>query len=49
MAYLMRLINIGAFVAQYFYIEDHTFRIVEIDGVYVDAQEADTLYMTKIE
>lgn len=43
--YLMRLINIGAFVAQYFYIEDHTFRIVEIDGVYVDAQEADTLYI----
>ncbi|CAI7624527.1 unnamed protein product [Penicillium manginii] len=43
--YLMRLINIGAFVAQYFYIEDHTFRIVEIDGVYVDEQEADTLYI----
>ncbi|KAF9888558.1 ferroxidase fet3 [Aspergillus nanangensis] len=44
--YLMRLINIGAFVAQYFYITDHTFRIVEIDGVYVDAQEADTLYLS---
>ncbi|EXJ83133.1 hypothetical protein A1O1_06752 [Capronia coronata CBS 617.96] len=43
--YLIRLINIGAFVAQYFYIEDHTFRIVEIDGVYVDAAEADTLYI----
>ncbi|KAJ5793293.1 uncharacterized protein N7503_009271 [Penicillium pulvis] len=43
--YLLRLINIGAFVAQYFYIEDHTFRIVEIDGVYVDEQEADTLYI----
>ncbi|POR39497.1 Iron transport multicopper oxidase FET3 [Tolypocladium paradoxum] len=31
--YLLRLINIGAFVGQYFYIEDHTFKIVEIDGV----------------
>ncbi|KAJ5326232.1 uncharacterized protein N7506_009334 [Penicillium brevicompactum] len=44
--YMLRLINIGAFVAQYFYIEDHTFRIVEIDGVYVDAQEADVLYIS---
>ncbi|CAI7639808.1 unnamed protein product [Penicillium bialowiezense] len=44
--YLLRLVNIGAFVAQYFYIEDHTFRIVEIDGVYVDEQEADVLYIS---
>ena len=43
--YLIRLINIGAFVAQYFYIEDHTMRIVEIDGVYVDETEADILYI----
>ncbi|RFU23617.1 hypothetical protein B7463_g12721, partial [Scytalidium lignicola] len=44
--YLMRLINIGAFVAQYFYIEDHTFQIVEIDGVYTEPTEADTLYIS---
>ncbi|KAJ6113454.1 hypothetical protein N7523_006771 [Penicillium sp. IBT 18751x] len=44
--YLIRLINVSAFVAQYFYIEDHTFKIVEIDGVYVDATEADTLYIS---
>lgn len=43
--YLLRLINIGAFVAQYFYIEDHSFKIVEIDGVYTEAQEADILYI----
>jgi iron transport multicopper oxidase len=43
--YLMRLINIGAFVAQYFYIEDHTFTIVEIDGIYTEPTEADTLYI----
>ncbi|KKK22725.1 hypothetical protein P175DRAFT_0504307 [Aspergillus ochraceoroseus IBT 24754] len=43
--YLLRIINIGAFVAQYFYIEDHTFKIVEIDGVYTEPTEADTLYI----
>lgn len=43
--YLFRIINISAFVGQYFYIEGHTFRIVEIDGVYVDAAEADTIYL----
>ncbi|PWY88540.1 hypothetical protein BO70DRAFT_359994, partial [Aspergillus heteromorphus CBS 117.55] len=43
--YLLRLINIAAFVAQYFYIEDHSLRIVEIDGVYVEPTEADVLYI----
>ena len=43
--YLLRLINISAFVAQYFYIEDHTFDIVEIDGVYTEPTEASTLYI----
>ncbi|GAQ34224.1 ferroxidase fet3 [Aspergillus tubingensis] len=44
--YLFRLINIGAFVAQYFYIEDHTMRIVEVDGIYTDEAEADILYIS---
>jgi iron transport multicopper oxidase len=44
--YLLRLINQGAFVAQYFYIEDHTFKIVEIDGVYTEPTEADVLYIS---
>jgi iron transport multicopper oxidase len=43
--YLLRLINTGAFIAQYFYIEGHTFQIVEIDGVYTNPTEADTLYI----
>ncbi|GAD92842.1 iron transport multicopper oxidase FET3 [Paecilomyces variotii No. 5] len=43
--YLLRLINIGAFVAQYFYIEGHSFKIVEIDGVYTEPAEADILYI----
>ncbi|KAJ5113973.1 hypothetical protein N7456_002507 [Penicillium angulare] len=44
--YLIRLINISAFVGQYFWIEDHTMRVVEIDGVYVDETEADKLYLS---
>ncbi|RAL13181.1 putative ferrooxidoreductase Fet3 [Aspergillus homomorphus CBS 101889] len=43
--YLLRLVNIAAFTAQYFYIEDHTFKIVEIDGVYTEPTEADMLYI----
>ncbi|RAO71451.1 uncharacterized protein BHQ10_007463 [Talaromyces amestolkiae] len=44
--YLIRLINTAAFVGQYFWIEDHTMRIVEIDGIYVDETEADSLYLS---
>lgn len=44
--YLIRFINIGAFVGQYLYIEDHTFRIVEVDGIYTEPAEADTLYIS---
>ncbi|PQE07455.1 Iron transport multicopper oxidase FET3 protein [Rutstroemia sp. NJR-2017a BBW] len=43
--YLMRIINTGAFAAQYFYIQDHTFEIVEIDGVYTERAEASVLYV----
>lgn len=43
--YLLRLLNIGAFVSQYFYIEDHKFTIVEVDGVYTEPTEADLLYI----
>jgi iron transport multicopper oxidase len=43
--YLFRIINTSAFVAQYFYIEDHTFQIVEVDGVYTEPTEASLLYI----
>jgi len=43
--YLLHLINVGAFVAQYFYIEDHTFKVVEIDGVYTEPAETSILYI----
>lgn len=41
--YFMRIVNLGMFVSQYLYIEDHKFTIVEIDGVYVEPQETDSL------
>ncbi|KAK4497613.1 hypothetical protein PRZ48_010266 [Zasmidium cellare] len=44
--YMLRLINIGAFVGQYFYIDDHELTIVEIDGVYTEPQKADVLYIS---
>ncbi|KAA8642428.1 hypothetical protein EYZ11_005607 [Aspergillus tanneri] len=44
--YLMHLINMGAFVGMFFYIEDHSFKIIEIDGVYTEPKEADMLYLS---
>lgn len=43
--YLMRIANIGAFVGQYLYIEDHNFTIVEVDGVYTEPAEASSIYI----
>ncbi|THX67128.1 hypothetical protein D6D08_06828 [Aureobasidium pullulans] len=43
--YLLRIINTGAFVAQYFYIEDHNFTIVEVDGVFTEPEEASLIYI----
>lgn len=43
--YYLRIVNMGMFVSQYLKLEDHTFTIVEIDGVYVDPVETDSLYM----
>lgn len=44
--YLLRVVNMGLFVSQYLYIEDHTFTIVEIDGVKIHPVEVDSLYLT---
>jgi iron transport multicopper oxidase len=43
--YLLRVVNTGAFVAQYFYIEDHDFTIVEVDGVFTEPKQASLLYV----
>lgn len=44
--YFLRIINIGAFAAQYFWIEGHSFKIIEVDGIYTEPTEADQLYIT---
>ena len=44
--YMFRIINMGAFAGQYFWIEGHTMRIVEVDGIYTEAAEADMIYIT---
>lgn len=44
--YFIRIVNMAAFAAQYFWIEGHSFRIIEVDGVYHKPQEADMIYAT---
>ncbi|KAI9893282.1 MAG: hypothetical protein M1814_000411 [Vezdaea aestivalis] len=44
--YMLRIVNMAAFAAQYFWIEGHKMRIIEVDGIYTDAAEADTIYLT---
>ncbi|CAM1502605.1 Fc.00g073810.m01.CDS01 [Cosmosporella sp. VM-42] len=44
--YLIRLINIGAFAGQYFWIEGHNLSIIEVDGVYTKPAEANMIYLS---
>lgn len=44
--YMFRIINVGAFAGQYFWFEGHTMRIVEVDGIYTEAAEAELIYIT---
>ncbi len=44
--YLFRMINMGAFAGQYLWFEGHTMRIVEVDGIYTEPAEAETIYIT---
>ena len=37
--YLLHLINVGAFASHYFWIQDHTMRIVEVDGIWTEESE----------
>ncbi|TKA66614.1 hypothetical protein B0A55_08152 [Friedmanniomyces simplex] len=43
--YYFRLSNVGAFAGQYFWVEGHTMRIIEVDGVYTDPAETDMIYI----
>ncbi|KAI9809142.1 MAG: hypothetical protein M1825_002432 [Sarcosagium campestre] len=44
--YLVRMINIAAFAGFYLWIEGHTFKVVEVDGVHTDPAETDMIYFT---
>ena len=44
--YFFRMTNIGAFAGQYFWIEGHTMKIIEVDGVYTEPAEANMIYLT---
>ena len=44
--YYFRLSNVGAFASQYFWIEGHTMKIIEVDGVYTEPADADMIYIT---
>ncbi|KAL8916107.1 MAG: hypothetical protein Q9208_008703 [Pyrenodesmia sp. 3 TL-2023] len=44
--YMFRIANMAAFAAQYLWFEGHTMRIVEVDGIYTEAAEADMIYLT---
>lgn len=44
--YLIRLINVGGFVSQYFWIEDHKLTVIAVDGIYVEPYECDKIYIT---
>lgn len=44
--YLMRIVNVGGFVSQYLYMEDHEFTVVAVDGIYVKPQTTKMLYIT---
>ncbi|KAH3684807.1 hypothetical protein WICPIJ_004222, partial [Wickerhamomyces pijperi] len=41
--YYLRLVNVGMSASQFFYIEDHTLTIIEVDGVRVEPVEVDSV------
>ncbi|TGO56440.1 hypothetical protein BOTNAR_0223g00150 [Botryotinia narcissicola] len=43
--YLFRMVNIGAFAGQYIWFEGHNITIVEVDGVYTEKAEAESIYI----
>ncbi|KAL6705643.1 hypothetical protein ACN47E_006590 [Coniothyrium glycines] len=45
--YLIRMVNMGAFAAQYVWFEEHSMRIVEVDGIYTEpSAPTNMLYIT---
>lgn len=44
--YMFRIVNMAAFAAQYLWFEGHSFRIIEVDGIYTQQTNAQMLYIT---
>lgn len=44
--YLVRIINMAAFASQYVWFEDHSMKVVEVDGVYTEPYETNMIYLT---
>ncbi|KAM5480711.1 hypothetical protein MaudMau93_007398 [Microsporum audouinii] len=43
--YFIRAINIAALAAHYLWVEGHSLRVIEVDGVWTEEQETDMLYL----
>lgn len=43
--YMIHLANVGAFSSHYFWIQNHTMRIVEVDGIWTDSADAEMIYV----
>ena len=44
--YMIRIINMAAFAAQYLWFEGHTMQIVEVDGIYTQPAKTEMIYIT---
>lgn len=44
--YKVNIINTGAFLSQYVWMEDHDMTVVEIDGIYVEPNTTNMIYIT---
>ena len=44
--YFFRMTNVGAFAGQYFWIEGHTMRVIEVDGVWTEPADTKMIYIT---
>lgn len=43
--YMVRIVNIGAFAAQYLWFDEHNVTIIEVDGVYVEPIHTNMLHI----
>lgn len=44
--YMFRAINMGAFASQYLWMEGHTLRVIEVDGVWTEPKETDMVFIS---